>query len=250
MVVEVHDDVLLPPRRVIAVFDLAEKARLDVLPANMSLQVVLGVEERATKIARNVLFGTMAGFEMLFKRCLCVELLPAAVLQAFKSSWAVTRQVLRVRISDDELDATNLAGNLFPMLPDMQVVLAFVEYHDFAEPAHESTREVDTFLVVLQSGRRVELSPALLALVLAVLLVVQRPLVMRSRPLVQERFGTIRTFESRGVFSVSFHVNFDVAFVEALEAALVALERSVVDLVLVGLDLYVKTMNLRPSYQQ
>lgn len=145
--------------------------------------------------------------------------------------------MLCVRIADHEFYTTKLTWNLLPVLPNVQVVLTFVEYHNFAESTGKSSREVDALFMVSQPSGCVELGTTLLALIFAVLFVVQGPFVMCPRPLVQKLFQTIRTFVHRQAFPMLFHVNFDVALVEALEIAIVAAKWGVVNFILVGLDL-------------
>lgn len=215
-----------------------------MLPADVSPEMMLGVKTGVAEMACNVFLGAMLGFGMLFNRCFRVELLVAAFFSAFQAWRAVQRHVLCVRIADHKFYTTKLAWNLLSVLADMQVVLTFVEYHNFAESTRKLTREMDALFVVSQPSWCVKLGAALFALVLAVLLVVEGSFVMRPRPLVQELFGTIRTFVHRQAFPMLFHVNFDVALVEALEIANVAAKWSVVDFILVGLDLEFKILSL------
>lgn len=68
VVADVHGEVLLPLCRIAAVFDITEEAGLNMLSAYVSLEMVFGVESSIAEMARDVLFGAVIGFEVIFQR--------------------------------------------------------------------------------------------------------------------------------------------------------------------------------------
>lgn len=68
MIAEVHAEVFFSLRCVVAVVDITEKSRLNVLPADMSPEMVLGVKTSVAEMTRDVLFGAVVNFGVLAER--------------------------------------------------------------------------------------------------------------------------------------------------------------------------------------